>query len=82
MPLPIDTDASEAIAKVLAFKSRNPSEALSTAARIFSANKATIRKKAWRAQQKEKQPPQPPKLRGGQNRILSEIEITAIKKYI
>jgi hypothetical protein len=72
-------DNSEAIDRALAFCTDYPLEAPTTAARIYGANEATVRNKAWRARRRQRSPPKPT---GGHNRILSDIEVQAIGKYV
>ena len=70
---------TEAVANAITFSHDNPSEKQVTSAQIYHVNANTIRSKLWRERQYTSIPP---KQHGGQNKILSEAQITAIYKYV
>jgi hypothetical protein len=67
------------IRKALDFKAEYPEENSSTGARIHQANESTVRTTLKRQRDRGGAPLAP---HGGQNKILSDTQITAIYKYI
>jgi transposase len=69
----------EAIANAITFKYDNPSENQVTGARIYHVNANTMKSRLQREQQHTSAPL---KQYGGQNKVLSEAQVTAIYKYV
>jgi hypothetical protein len=73
------TDPSKAaLSNATAFKHENPDEKASAAARIYSVNESTVRQALFRERQRDGKAAQ----HGGHNRILSDVQIDAIYKYV
>jgi hypothetical protein len=65
-----------AIAQATTFKLDNPTESSSTAARIYKVNEGSVRQRMRRRKQPQ------PKQHGGHNKVLSDVQIEAIRKYV
>jgi len=66
------------LSNATAFKLEYPEEKATTAARIYNVNENTIRTFLHRERQRDG----PAVKRGGQNKILSDIQVEAIYKYV
>lgn len=72
----IDIARNEAIQKALDFLNENPTETIAAAARIYHVHPTTLRMR--RAPRRP--PNQPPKPRGGNNGVLSDVQVQAIQR--
>ncbi|KFZ09595.1 hypothetical protein V501_05525 [Pseudogymnoascus sp. VKM F-4519 (FW-2642)] len=68
--------SSNDVQKAIDFLNENPSENSATAARILHVNQTTLRMRRTRQTQQQ------PKIRGGSNKVLSDIQAEAIQRYI
>jgi hypothetical protein len=68
------------LSNAIAFKHEHPEETATTAARIYHVNDETVRTTLLRKKQREGPAPAPK--HGGHNKILSEVQVDAIYKYI
>jgi hypothetical protein len=67
-----------ALSNATAFNHKNPNEKASAAAQIYSVNDNTVRQALFRERQRDGKAAQ----HGGHNRILSDVQIDAIYKYV
>jgi hypothetical protein len=75
----VDVARNEGIQKAIDFLNENPTETFVTAARIFGVNASTLRMRRTRSTtQQDKQL----KTHGGCNKVLSDIQVRAIQRYI
>ena len=75
----IDIARNEALQNAIDFLNKNPTETIAAAARIYRVNPVTLR---MRRTPPRRPPNQSPKPRGGNNKILSDIQVIAIQRYI
>mgnify|MGYP001597606892 CR=1 FL=1 len=68
--------SSNDVQKANDFLNENPGENNVTAARIFHVNQTTLRMRRTRQTQQQ------PKIRGGSNKLLSDVQAEAIQRYI
>jgi hypothetical protein len=66
------------LSNATAFKLEYPEETATTAARIYNVNKNTVRTVLYRERQRDG----PALKHGGHNKILSDIQVEAIYKYV
>jgi hypothetical protein len=69
----------EALSNATAFKQENPKEKTTAAARIYQVNDSTIWTVLLREQQRQAKPATS---HGRHNKILSEVQVKAIYKYV
>ena len=79
--MPLDVARNEAIERAIEFLHNNPTESIAAAARIFHVNATTLRMRRMRATRTQTQEQQPEN-RGGSNKILSNVQVEAIQRYI
>jgi hypothetical protein len=70
-----------ALSNAIAFKHENPDEKASAAARIYSVNESTIRPALFREREQQRDSKAAVQ-HGGHNRILSDVQIGALYKYV
>ena len=75
----VDVTRNEGIQKAIDFLNENPTETFVTAARIFGVNASTLRMRRTRS---TTQQDQQLKTHGGCNKVLSDIQVGAIQRYI
>jgi hypothetical protein len=73
----VTNEYKTSLLNAIAFKHEHPEETATTAARIYHVNDETIRTTLLREKQREG-----PAQHGGHNKILSEVQVKAIYKYI
>jgi len=73
----LDHDAKMRIQEAIEFTTQNPTEKVATSSRIFQVNASTLRNRNRRQRQNLT-----PKKRGGHNKILSDMQNEAIRRYI
>lgn len=78
--MPLDLVKNDAVVNAIQFLEDNPSECTTTAARIFKVNATTIRMRRTRATRTQTRRQQSEIHGGGNNKILSTIQVKAIKK--
>jgi len=69
----------EALSNATAFKQENPEEKTTAAAQIYQVNDSTVRTVLLRERQRQAKPATS---HGGYNKILSEVQVEAIYKYV
>jgi hypothetical protein len=69
----------EALSNATAFKHENPEEKTTAAARIYQVNDSSVRTTLLRERQRQTKPATS---HGGHNKVLSEVQVAAIYKYI
>src|SRR5271163_3383002 len=74
----ITNEYKTSLSNAIAFKHEHPEETATTAARIYHVNDETVRTTLLREKQREGPAPK----HGGHNKILSEVQVKAIYKYI
>jgi hypothetical protein len=70
------------LSNATAFKHECPEEKSTTAARIYHVNDSTVRSILHREREQQRSGIVPKHGRGGHNKILSEIQVEAIYKYV
>src|ERR1700730_17630476 len=66
------------LSNAIAFKLENPEENATTAARIYSVNDVTVRTNLRRIRERDGKAIK----HGGHNKVLSEVQVEAIYKYV
>jgi len=74
----VTNEHKTSFSNAIAFKHEHPEETAATAARIYHVNDETVRTTLLREKQREGPAPK----HGGNNKILSEVQVEAIYKYI
>ena len=69
----------EALSNATAFKLENPEEKSSAAARIYQVNDSSVRTALLRERERHTKPATS---HGGHNKVLSEVQVAAIYKYV
>jgi hypothetical protein len=69
----------EALSNATAFKLENPKEKSSAAARIYQVNDSSVRTALLRERERHTKPATN---HGGHNKVLSEVQVAAIYKYV
>jgi hypothetical protein len=69
----------EALSNATAFKQENPEEKTTAAARIYQVNNSSVRTALLRERERQTKPATS---HGGHNKILSDVQVSAIYKYV
>ena len=69
----------EALSNTTAFKQENPEEKTTAAARIYQVNDSSVRTALYRERERQTKPATS---HGGHNKVLLEVQVAAIYKYV